>query len=229
MVRAAIVDEPKPRVNSAADHTCCYAPRQVWWDMTHLPPPVIGRRFRLYLIRALYSLMIVGQEVHDSEHAKLLLKRTALGEGIAQIDRKPVRHGDNGAMLKPPRCWGCCIGWASSPRTRSLRRATTTHLWSRCSKLPSTGRSSRSSSGLGDPSQGPIAVPPMPPQYNISCCKVIDSKFKLRRTARHLPALHSDLAIRGSPSLIFPQCCVYASLDWLSHVYEGKIYAASCA
>lgn len=80
------------------------APRQVWcWDMTYLPATVVGRWFHLYLIMDLYSRKIVGWEVHDSddsEHAKQLLKRTALAEGIAQLDCKPVLHGDNGATLK---------------------------------------------------------------------------------------------------------------------------------
>lgn len=80
------------------------APRQVWcWDMTYLPATVVGRWFHLYLIMDLYSRKVVGWEVHDSddaEHAKQLLKRTALAEGIAQLDRKPVLHGDNGATLK---------------------------------------------------------------------------------------------------------------------------------
>lgn len=80
------------------------SPRQVWcWDMTYLPATVVGRWFHLYLIMDLYSRKIVGWEVHDSddaEHAKQLLKRTALAEGIAQLERKPVLHGDNGATLK---------------------------------------------------------------------------------------------------------------------------------
>jgi len=80
------------------------APRQVWcWDMTYLPAAVAGRWFHLYLIMDLYSRKIVGWEVHDrddAEHAKQLLKRTALAEGIAQLERKPVLHGDNGATLK---------------------------------------------------------------------------------------------------------------------------------
>lgn len=78
--------------------------RQVWcWDMTYLPAIVVGRWFHLYLIMDLYSRKIVGWEVHDSddsEHAKQLLKRTALAEGIAELDHKPVLHGDNGATLK---------------------------------------------------------------------------------------------------------------------------------
>jgi putative transposase len=80
------------------------APRQVWcWDMTYLPATVVGRWFHLYLILDLYSRKIVGWEVHDSDdadHAAHLVRRTALAEGIAALDSKPVLHGDNGATLK---------------------------------------------------------------------------------------------------------------------------------
>jgi transposase InsO family protein len=80
------------------------APRQVWcWDMTFLPATVTGRWFHLYLILDLYSRKIVGWEVHDSdaaEHAAHLVRRTALAEGIAALEARPVLHGDNGATLK---------------------------------------------------------------------------------------------------------------------------------
>lgn len=80
------------------------APRQVWcWDMTYFPATVTGRWFHLYLILDLYSRKIVGWEVHDSdaaEHAAHLVRRTALAEGIAALEARPVLHGDNGATLK---------------------------------------------------------------------------------------------------------------------------------
>lgn len=79
-------------------------PRQVWcWDMTYLPAQVMGRWFYLYLILDLYSRKIVGWEVHEvdqADHAAHLVRRTALAEGIAALDTKPVLHGDNGATLK---------------------------------------------------------------------------------------------------------------------------------
>ena len=80
------------------------APGQVWcWDMTYLPANVLGRWFHLYLILDLYSRKIVGAEVHDSDdsdHAAHLVRRTALAEGIAAQESKPVLHGDNGSTLK---------------------------------------------------------------------------------------------------------------------------------
>lgn len=79
-------------------------PRQVWcWDMTFLPAKVVGTWFYLYLILDLYSRKIVGWEVHetdDADHAAHLVRRTALAEGIAALDWRPVLHGDNGATLK---------------------------------------------------------------------------------------------------------------------------------
>ena len=79
-------------------------PRQVWcWDMTYLPTLVAGQWCYLYLILDLYSRKIVGWEVHardHADHAAHLVQRTALAEGIAALDAKPVLHGDNGATLK---------------------------------------------------------------------------------------------------------------------------------
>ena len=80
------------------------APGQVWcWDMTYLPSDVAGRWFYLYLILDLYSRKVVGWEIHDTDngdHAAHLVKRTALSEGIAAMEKRPVLHGDNGATLK---------------------------------------------------------------------------------------------------------------------------------
>ena len=79
-------------------------PRQVWcWDMTYLPAQVMGRWFFLYLNLDLNSRKIEGWEVHDADHADHaahLVRRTALAEGIAAMDAKPVLHGDNGSTLK---------------------------------------------------------------------------------------------------------------------------------
>ena len=80
------------------------AARQVWcWDMTFLPALVPGRWFYLYLILDVYSRKIVGWDVRDTDHADHaahLVRRTALGEGIAGLTCKPVLHGDNGATRK---------------------------------------------------------------------------------------------------------------------------------
>jgi transposase InsO family protein len=79
-------------------------PNQIWcWDITYLPSGIRGRYFYLYLILDLYSRKIVGWEVHDTDdadHAAHLVRRTALAEGIAALEAKPVLHGDNGSTLK---------------------------------------------------------------------------------------------------------------------------------
>ena len=93
-----------PRATRPPTTHIATAPRQVWcWDMTYLPATIAGRWFYLYLILDLYSRKIVGWEVHDTDdadHAAHLVRRTALGEGIAALHTKPVLHGDNGATLK---------------------------------------------------------------------------------------------------------------------------------
>ena len=93
---------PRP-VRPPTTHIASAARAVWWWDMTYLPAVVMGRWFHLYLILDLYSRKIVGWEVHDnddSEHAIHLVKRTALSEGIATMQTKPILHGDNGTTLK---------------------------------------------------------------------------------------------------------------------------------
>ena len=75
--------------------------------MSYLPAKVMGRWFHLDLYPILDldldSPKIVGAEVHDSDdsvHAAHLVRSTALTEGIAAMDTKPVLHGDNGSTLK---------------------------------------------------------------------------------------------------------------------------------
>jgi putative transposase len=79
-------------------------PGEVWcWDVTFLPATVQGRWFYLYLILDIYSRMIVGFEVHDTDsadHAAHLARRTALAEAVHAMPVRPVLHGDNGATLK---------------------------------------------------------------------------------------------------------------------------------
>jgi transposase InsO family protein len=95
--------KPPQAVRPPTTHVAT-GPRQVWcWDMTYLPAQVAGQWFFLYLIIDLYSRKIVGWEVHaddHSDHATRLVQKTALAEGIAALDAKPVLHGDNGSTLK---------------------------------------------------------------------------------------------------------------------------------
>ena len=93
-----------PRASRPPTTHVATAPRQLWcWDMTYLPAQIAGRWFYLYLILDAFSRKIVGFEVHDTDdsvHARHLVKRTALAEGIHAIPTKPVLHGDNGSTFK---------------------------------------------------------------------------------------------------------------------------------
>jgi putative transposase len=93
-----------PRTSRPPTTHIATGPAEVWcWDVTFLPAQVQGRWFYLYLILDLYSRMIVGFEVHDTDsadHAAHLARRTALAEGVHAMPARPVLHGDNGATLK---------------------------------------------------------------------------------------------------------------------------------
>lgn len=62
------------------------APNQVWtWDITWLNAAIKGQYYKLYLIVDLFSRLIVGYEVWDTEKAEyseLLVKRAVLTQGI---------------------------------------------------------------------------------------------------------------------------------------------------
>ena len=93
-----------PRVLRPPTTHIASGPGEVWcWDVTFLPAGIQGQWFYMYMILDIYSRMIVGFEVHatdSADHAALLVKRTALAEGVHGMAEKPVLHGDNGATLK---------------------------------------------------------------------------------------------------------------------------------
>jgi putative transposase len=60
-----------------------------------------------------------GARRDDADHAAHLVKRTALAEGIARDATSPCCTATTAPRSRPPRCWRCCTGWASSPRTRA--------------------------------------------------------------------------------------------------------------
>ena len=95
--------KPPQAVRPPTTHVAT-GPRQVWcWDITYLPAQVAGQWFFLYLILDLNSRKIAGWEVHADDHcghAARLVHKTALAEGIAALDAKPILHGDNGSTLK---------------------------------------------------------------------------------------------------------------------------------
>ena len=78
------------------------AQNQVWtWDITWLDGSVKGLYFKLYLILDMFSRMIVGYEVwetENAEYAQILVKRALLSQ---KISGKPlILHSDNGSPMK---------------------------------------------------------------------------------------------------------------------------------
>lgn len=78
------------------------APNQVWtWDITWLNAFVKGQYYKLYLIIDIFSRLIVGYEVWETENAeysKRLVRRATLAQGIAGSPL--VLHSDNGSPMK---------------------------------------------------------------------------------------------------------------------------------
>ncbi|WP_309249439.1 DDE-type integrase/transposase/recombinase [Clostridium estertheticum] len=75
---------------------------QVWtWDITWLDGSVKGLYFKLYLILDMFSRMIVGYEVletENAEYAQFLVKRAILS---LKISGNPlILHSDNGSPMK---------------------------------------------------------------------------------------------------------------------------------
>ena len=78
------------------------APNQVWtWDITWLNALIKGQYYKLYLIVDMFSRIIVGHEVWETEkteHAELLIRKACLSQGI--VGRPLVLHSDNGSPMK---------------------------------------------------------------------------------------------------------------------------------
>jgi hypothetical protein len=73
----------------------------------------------------------------------ILLKRTALAEGVHAMPTSPCCMATTAARSRPPRCSPCSTGWASSRRTRARAFPMTTPSSNRSSRPPSTARNSR--------------------------------------------------------------------------------------
>jgi putative transposase len=78
------------------------AANQVWtWDITWLNGPAKGQYYKLYLILDMFSRLIVGSEVWEtekSEYAEILVKRALLDQKIS--GRPLILHSDNGSPMK---------------------------------------------------------------------------------------------------------------------------------
>lgn len=92
----------RPRTANRPREHQAVGPCEVFsWDITYLRAPIRGMFYYLYLIEDIWSRMIVGWAVHDTEsmdHAARLIDVTA-----AQLGRDPcglVLHSDNGSPMK---------------------------------------------------------------------------------------------------------------------------------
>jgi putative transposase len=81
---------------------CANGANQLWcWDITWMPTTIRGRYFYWYMMKDIYSRMLVCNEVWEAEsaeHASTLLKKGCLLEGTA--GRPLVLHSDNGSAMK---------------------------------------------------------------------------------------------------------------------------------
>jgi len=71
------------------------------WDITYLPTQIKGEYFYLYLFLDIFSRLIVGWQVYDTEsaeHASALLEDICLRHGITKD--QVTLHSDNGSPMK---------------------------------------------------------------------------------------------------------------------------------
>lgn len=91
-----------PRKNNHPKELVATGPNQVWsWDITYLKSPITGQYFYLYMIMDVFSRMIVGwtvKETENADHASELMRRTCIKEGIQE--GQIHLHSDNGGPMK---------------------------------------------------------------------------------------------------------------------------------
>lgn len=92
----------QPKTRRRPDPLTARNPNEVYsWDITYLKSPVKGMYYYLYLVEDIFSRMIVGWAVHDSEsadYAAQLIQRVCHEQ---KITRHQLRlHSDNGSPMK---------------------------------------------------------------------------------------------------------------------------------
>lgn len=71
------------------------------WDITFLPTTIRGRFLKLYVVIDVWSRMIVGAEVHETEddaRSAKLVERCCTEQGVGH--HQLVLHSDNGGAMK---------------------------------------------------------------------------------------------------------------------------------
>lgn len=92
----------KPPTRRRPEEYAATGPNQVWsWDISYLRGPVRGEFFYLYLFVDVWSRMIVGWAVHDTESTDLAAELFADICDKHRIDSgQLVLHSDNGGPMK---------------------------------------------------------------------------------------------------------------------------------
>jgi len=95
--------QQKPVKREPATHKAT-APNQLWsWDISWLNSPVRGHYYYLYMIVDVYSRLITGWEIHETESAEQaaeLIRKACLRHGIGLNQSELVLHSDNGSPMK---------------------------------------------------------------------------------------------------------------------------------
>ena len=92
----------RPRKRKRPQQFIATGPNQVWaWDITYLPTCVRGRFLKLYVILDVWSRMIVGAVVHETEDPALAAELIAAACAEQGIEPgQLVLHSDNGGPMK---------------------------------------------------------------------------------------------------------------------------------
>jgi len=93
-------DQPKRHVQPR--HLMAVNPNEVWsWDITYLKSSIKGKYYYLYLIEDIFSRMIVGWRIDETESADCaaqLIEQSCLNQGVGQ--GQVSLHSDNGSPMK---------------------------------------------------------------------------------------------------------------------------------
>jgi len=95
-------------------------PNEVWtWDITYLKSPVKGMYYYLYLVMDIFSRMIVGYRVEESESSELAAEVIDRSCNRQRIVRNQLTlHSDNGGPMKG------AARHSSEPRSSTIVQST---------------------------------------------------------------------------------------------------------
>lgn len=81
---------------------CATGPNQLWcWDITWMPSTVKGRYYYWYMVKDIYSRLLVANEVHEAESADCASELITQACWRERTGGRPlVLHSDNGSIMK---------------------------------------------------------------------------------------------------------------------------------